>query len=742
MPESSIDLTQWVGDGDPAEIPSVIYPGQPPLHARRSSPGEGLSSETSLEPRHRPIQQRDIATRPNSWDLPDRQQKVSNHAMRKSGKHRSLERSRFNPWSAVLISLSVTLGLVGTQIANRLVINNGNYTIGVDFWWAGLFLIFIPIAVRLTMRGTGRGERIILAVLLGAVFYVVKVQGSPQAFTFIDEYIHLRNTENILKTGHTFGYNPLLPTAAYYPGLGAVAAALVRLTGLNTFVAGLIIIGVARLLVSTCIFLLAEKVTGSARAAGVASLVYVANPMFLFWSASFSYEDLALPLAFFVVWWLGKTRTTSYPAQLVTVISVFAVIFTHHISAFALTGILAAWLVAEIIVRKPYTDWRYVAAFAVLAGVTSILWFFFVARPASSYIVSENVAPALKEMRAIIVSHHADRQLYTGGGNAPPPLWYAMAGFVAVGVTMAALLPALWRAWILFTTKNVGNPLYRRASLLVVSIIAASFPFTLLPRLTTTGGSISSRTSEYVFAGIGCTLGLLAIEGVNFQARYFSKVSRSINWLFAASRGTAILVTMIVAIFIGEITIGSPYQQLLPPSSNSAGFPWLVEPDVISASIWASEHLGTYQAFATDYMDSLALATYGEENPRPTDTVLPIFFSNSLNGISALTIRATGVRYILVDWRITYGLPTNPGDYYFSMWEPGAGHYTRPFPASYLQKFDSYSCSRLIYHSGPIEIFDVTTIENGTCVPQPLKTVSPRKAVSSDIGTSRNRNSS
>ncbi len=71
---------------------------------------------------------------------------------------------------------------------------------------------------------------------------------------------------------------------------------------------GLIIIGVARVLITACVFLVAEKVTGSSRTAAGASLVYAANPMFLFWSASFSYENLALPLAAFVVWWIGRTR--------------------------------------------------------------------------------------------------------------------------------------------------------------------------------------------------------------------------------------------------------------------------------------------------------------------------------------------------------------------------------------------------------------------------------------------------
>ena len=91
------------------------------------------------------------------------------------------------------------------------------------------------------------------------------------------------------------------------------------------------VVGVARVIVSACIFLIAEKVTRSDRAAGVASLVYAANPMFLFWSSAFSYEDLGLPLVFFAVWWLGRTRTAArYPAQLITVVVIFAVTVTHH----------------------------------------------------------------------------------------------------------------------------------------------------------------------------------------------------------------------------------------------------------------------------------------------------------------------------------------------------------------------------------------------------------------------------
>ena len=79
-----------------------------------------------------------------------------------------------------------------------------------------------------------------LVLTLCIAFYLVKYLSSPTVFTFGDEYIHLRNTQNILQSGHLFGYNPLLPSAAYYPGLAAATAGLVSITGLSTFAAGLL----------------------------------------------------------------------------------------------------------------------------------------------------------------------------------------------------------------------------------------------------------------------------------------------------------------------------------------------------------------------------------------------------------------------------------------------------------------------------------------------------------------------
>ena len=178
-------------------------------------------------------------------------------------------------------------------------------------FWLGLLLIVFPVALRALAPDASSRERLTLIVVFGLALYLVKVIGSPYTFTFVDEYVHVRNTHDILAMRHLFNLEPVLPTAAYYPGLGALTAGVVDLTGLSMFAAGLAVLGVTRVIVCACCYLIFESVTHSGRAAAAACLIYMANPMFLLWSSTFAYENLALPLGAFVIWWLGWGRRGS-----------------------------------------------------------------------------------------------------------------------------------------------------------------------------------------------------------------------------------------------------------------------------------------------------------------------------------------------------------------------------------------------------------------------------------------------
>ena len=616
---------------------------------------------------------------------------------------------RYNFRWVLTLALCTLFGLALVAIADA-GSRQGNSVTSV-FFWIGLLLIFAPLAVRLLSHNVHRQEQLALVILLSLGLYVVKVLGSPGGFTFSDEYIHLRSTQDILLSKHLFAFDPLLPTAAFYPGLAAITAGLVGLTGLSPFIAGTLIIGAARLLISACFFLVAERITDAPRGAAAASLIYFTNPLFLFWSSAFSYENLALPVAAFAVWWLARTRRQpGFAPQIVTGLAIVAVTITHHVAGFALAALLSAWWLAELITGRPGAERRRVAFMALLSTTTTISWLVLVAPDAITYLFSHNLFPAIQQTLSVVLGKTAPRHFYTSGGYASPT-WEVVAGIVATALLLVALPPAIWLAW-----RHRS-----RAPMLVAIGVAAVYPLSLLPRLAPVGVTISGRSSEYLFTGLACIAALIVAAEANWwrtspwrrrrRRRSRPDTPPRSGWL-----RVAIGAAVVTVVFIGNITIGTASYELLPESVNPPGYPWSVQADVVTASIWAREHLGSDQLFAASAVDAQALATSGNEDPVAENDIWRIFFAETVDSVVVRAIRSNGVRYLLLDRRMTLGVPPTPG-YYFSPYEPHAGNYTRPFPASALAKFASVRCMNAIYVSGPIQIVDVTPIQSGSCVP-------------------------
>ncbi len=58
---------------------------------------------------------------------------------------------------------------------------------------------------------------------------------NPLYFASFDEFLHWRTADDILRTGHLFSENSMLPVGPYYPGLEIVTNALSTTSGLSTF---------------------------------------------------------------------------------------------------------------------------------------------------------------------------------------------------------------------------------------------------------------------------------------------------------------------------------------------------------------------------------------------------------------------------------------------------------------------------------------------------------------------------
>ncbi len=245
-----------------------------------------------------------------------------------------------------LLSLTSAVGILFVAVADTLARSAaGQYEL---LFWAGLLLMIVPIAARLVSSQPVRQERIGLIIVLGLGFYLVKVLHSPYGFTFSDELIHSYNVTRILETGKLFSPNPILAVTPFYPGLETVTAALASLSGASVFGSGLLVVGVARLIAMVALFLFFEKVSGSMRLAGIAALFYAMNANYLFWSAQFSYESLALPLALWVLYIAVRRMAT--PAgdshrglTILALLGILAVVITHHLTSYFLVAFFGIW---------------------------------------------------------------------------------------------------------------------------------------------------------------------------------------------------------------------------------------------------------------------------------------------------------------------------------------------------------------------------------------------------------------
>ena len=150
--------------------------------------------------------------------------------------------------------------------------------------------------VRMLAPSTSRSERILLFALTTLFLYWIKVLHDPVGLWIPDEFYHLANAQRLAETGRLYGKNNLLPVSPDYPGLTVITVALSKLSGIGLFPCALVLIGVVKVGLAVVLFLLFERLSGSARIGGVAALFYCAGSSDLYFTSQFSYESLSVPL--------------------------------------------------------------------------------------------------------------------------------------------------------------------------------------------------------------------------------------------------------------------------------------------------------------------------------------------------------------------------------------------------------------------------------------------------------------
>ncbi len=596
-------------------------------------------------------------------------------------------------WSPFIILLAAC-GLLASSFADTLGrLNEGGAYV---LFWAGLCLIALPPAVRLLMRQTTRGERIVLSAVLGLGLYIFKILQYPTSVAFYDEFLHLRTAEDIAITHHLFSPNPLLPISALYPGLEIVTNALSGVTGLPIFYSGLMLVGVARILTVLSLFVVVESFTHSARLAGIAVTVYACNPHFLFFDADFAYESLAIAFALFSVV-MAQLRAVvpnrlRLPVTLIGALGVCAAAFTHPVTSFLLVGFLLAWTVIHYAIQLRVPAQQRVAGPGPLLGVAVGIvgaWLLVTFHTVDLYFLPV-IRTGAKEWAAILAGKALPRTLFGQYGSVEP-VWERLSSILSSLLLMLLLAVGIRRVWQSHRTNSF---------IVTLSLCALVFPATLVLALSSATVEISERTAEFVFFPLS-VMASLALAGM---------------WDMRRTRMAILLTPLaLLVLFIGGVNQTAPDWERLPgPYLVSADDHSITQESVLAAS-WAQVHLPANSRFGADRVNGLIMGSYGHEYvvTSLSDHVelAYVYFSPILVPADVQLLRKGRVQYLLVDMRLTTQLPRE--GVYFDTAEPGAGNHQTALPVTDLTKFDTIQGVDRIFDSGNIRLYDVSSTWQG-----------------------------
>lgn len=555
---------------------------------------------------------------------------------------------------------------------------------GVLFWLATLSL-FALAAFRLTSPIPSRRERVGIVVVVGMTLYLVKLLKDPFTFTYSDEFIHSYNVLKVLDTGVLLNDNPILPVTPQYTGLPTAASAVASLTGFHVFGAGVVVIGAARLVMMLALFLLFEEITSSSRAAGLAALIYTANPNFVFFTAQYAYESLALPLAVLVMAgvsrWMRREDEAARRSWAVAVLLVaIAVVMTHHMTSYALVGFLAAVSLVHAVVargRGMANPWP----FAAFTGVAIVVWLTFMASDTVGYLTLI-FTTALEAAVQTISNETAPRELFVSDSGVQGPALERVVALSSIAL-IALVLP--------FALREVWRRYRRHPVALVFAAAAVAYLGMLVLRFIPKAWEIGNRASEFLFLGVALMLALAAAApgGVGRIAPLRPLVSAAAVVIFAG----------------GMITALPPDVRLALPYRITAEDGRVLEPPGAAAAAWARKN-APGSRFGADESNARQLLAQGQiafagSSPNVSDVI----------GFATLTppmvtvLTENRLRYVVMDRRRIRNEKT-VGYFFASDRAARAGI----LPRTWYAKFDRQPGVSRVFDSGDLAIYDVSRL--------------------------------
>ncbi len=548
--------------------------------------------------------------------------------------HPCLASLTMGAWGCLpLLSVCSACGLLLVAIADTGARSDAPWA--QSLFWLAMVVLFAPIALRLLSPGASRQERIALVVILALAIYLVKLVRDPLQFTYFDEFISWRNANDVLLGQHLFSPNPIGRIYPYYPGLASVTVALAEVGGLPIFNAGILIICVARLVLMLALYLFYEQIGGSARLAGIATLLYACNPHFLYFTQQYAYESLALPLAVLVLYmtarWERAAGGERWGVAIALTILVLAVVASHHMTSYVLTAFLILWTIASL--YRPGKLRVLSGPGPVAAGLVTaiVVWLGVVAYPTIGYL-QPVLAGAVDGALNVFTHRSGARQMFHATGGPTTPAALVALGYASVALILVAL--------------PVGLLVLRRqrphGAALALTLASLAYPASLALRLSATGVETSDRSFEIVFLAVAFVLATGVVGARRFQPMIGTRLVGLGSWATILFTGGIVVSVAPYSVQPGPYLIGADLRS--------------IEPEGLSAAAWARDNLPGGNYILTDRTNRQMWGSYGRQNPQVGfaggANISRVFFAPQFGPIEQQIVHYDAVRFIVVDRRL------------------------------------------------------------------------------------------
>lgn len=508
--------------------------------------------------------------------------------------------------SLPVIVLCAAVGLFLCSLANAL--SRSTLEPTPLLYWLGILVIALPVFFRLSSKQPSYRERLFLILLLGLALYGVKLVHDSIFFAFPDEFVHSFNADNIERYNHLYHFNPGIPTSPYYPGLEGATSALMMLTGMSSYGAGIILVGAARLTFLAALFFLFARLSGSARGAGLGVAVYTGTSNFLFWGAQFSYESLSLPLMVVVLMAFverdASPRAGRSAWAVPIVLGILAIAITHHLTSYALAVIFIA---LAVLYKTMKVDRPNPWPIALLAAGAALGWLLIAARSTTGYLF-----PVLDEAIEAI--------LKTATGESAPRTLFGQASTVAETVAstplparaVALLAIAVLGLLTLFGLRQVWRRERHKPLVLLFCAAAVAFFAALTLRFAPAAWETGNRAAGFLFLG----LSFVAIYGAAELLRSGPRLLRR----------RLLLTGALGIVLVGGAISGWPWDIQLARPVQATAHGNEIDSEALELAQWAGKRLDGSR-FAAPESDARMLmepggqVAYGGQGPDVEDIV-------------------------------------------------------------------------------------------------------------------------